>query len=244
MKKIFLLFLVLGISAKSVGQDNGQETGEKKDASRLTFGIGIGVNHLFDNVYDYSLTTDLNNNLKITKLNRNSIVVSPVVVFRLRKSEIIKKGGKMEFFYNSIIKNKGGTKKGGTNKDETNKDETNKEDGEEKDEKMPDNDLSRFSILLSTDLINIQGDKVSYNKRIDGGMGIGYSFSPDLMVGLFYEIKSYRQLREYVVEQYENKPIPNGEGFYNALDETNNNLYYNKQLEGLSLKLIFNFNTL
>jgi hypothetical protein len=233
MKKIFLLFLVIGISAKSVGQDKAQEkvqeTGEKKEASRLTFGIGIGVNHLFDNVYDYSLSTDSNNNLEITKLNRNSIVVSPVVVFRLRKSEIIKKGGKIEFFYNSIIKNKDGTKP---------------LDGEEKDEKLPEDDLSRFSILLSTDLINIQGDKVSYNKRIDGGMGIGYSFSPDLMVGLFYEIKSYRQLREYVVEQYENKPIPNGAGFYNALDETNNNLYYNKQLEGLSLKLIFNFNTL
>lgn len=238
MKKIFLLFLVLVISIKCIGQDvvqdKGQqkvkETEEKKDASRLTFGIGIGVNHLFDNVYDYSLSTDANNNLEITKLNRNSIVVSPVVVFRLRKSEIIKKGGKIEFFYNSITKYKGGAKP--------------IVDGEEKDEKLPEDDLSRFSILLSTDLINIQGDKVSYNKRIDGGMGIGYSFSPDLMIGLFYEIKSYRQLREYVVEQYENKPIPNGEGFYNALDETNNNLYYNKQLEGLSIKLIFNFNTL
>ena len=210
MKKLFFLFLVLGMSIKSVGQE--------EDASRLTLGIGIGVNHLFDNVYDYSLTTDSNNNLEITKLNRNSIVVSPIVVFRLGQAQTIREDNEVKFYNNSKDKSTG--------------------------KKLPLDDHRRFSILLSTDLINIQADKVSYNKRIDGGIGIGYSFSPDLMVGLFYEIKSYRQLREYVVEQYENKPIPNGTSFYNALDETNNNLYYNKQLEGLSLKLIFNFNTL
>lgn len=209
MKKLFFLFLVFGITVKSVGQE---------EASRLTLGIGIGVNHLFDNVYDYSLTTDSNNNLEITKLNRNSIVVSPVIIFRLGQAQTIREDNQVRFYNNSNDKTKGDT--------------------------LPQDDHRRFSILLSTDLINIQADKVSYNKRIDGGIGIGYSFSPDLMIGLFYEIKSYRQLREYVVEQYENKPIPNGAGFYNALDETNNNLYYNKQLEGLSLKLIFNFNTL
>lgn len=211
MKKLFFLFLVIGMSIKSVGQE---------DVSRLTLGIGTGVNHLFDNIYDYSLTTDSNNNLEITKLNRNSIVVSPVIVFRLGKTQIIRDDKNVKFYNNSSKKKAG--------------------DGD----LLPDGNLRRFSILLSTDLINIQADKVSYNKRIDGGIGIGYSFSPDLMLGLFYEIKSYRQLREYVVEQYENKPIPNGTSFYNALDETNNNLFYNKQLEGLSLKLIFNFNTL
>lgn len=211
MKKLFFLFLVVGMSIKSVGQE---------DVSRLTLGIGTGVNHLFDNIYDYSLTTDSNNNLEITKLNRNSIVVSPVIVFRLGKTQIIRDDKNVKFYNNSNKKKVG--------------------DGD----LLPDGNLRRFSILLSTDLINIQADKVSYNKRIDGGIGIGYSFSPDLMLGLFYEIKSYRQLREYVVEQYENKPIPNGTSFYNALDETNNNLFYNKQLEGLSLKLIFNFNTL
>lgn len=236
MKKLFFLFLVLGISVKGIGQDNGPENKQEikqekteeekgKDASRLTLGIGIGANHLFNNVYDYSLTTDSNNNLKITKLNRTSIVVSPVIVFRLGKAQIIEREEKVEFFNNS-------------------KDTVSLAKGEKKNKKLPDDDLSRFSILLSMDLINIQSDKVSYNKQIDGGIGLGYSFSPNLMIGLFYEIKSYRQLREYVAEQYENKPIPNGTSFYNALDETNNNLYYNKQLEGLSLKLIFNFNTL
>lgn len=205
MKKLFFLFLVLGISVKGVGQE--------EDLSRLTLGIGIGVNHLFDNVYDYSLTTDSNNNLEITKLNRNTIVVAPIIIFRLGEIKMKKENSKVQFVGNE-------------------------------DDVLQWNDYRRLSILLSTDLINIQADKVSYNKQIDGGIGIGYSFSPNLMVGMFYEIKSYRQLREYVVEQYENKPIPNGTSFYNALDETNNNLYYNKQLEGLSLKLIFNFNTL
>lgn len=204
MKKLFFLFLILGISVK------GQET----TGSRLTLGIGIGANHLFKDVYDYSLTTDSNNNLEITKLNRNSIVVSPVVIFRFGEITMKEENDETQF-----IENKGGGS-------------------------LPWNSYKRLSLLLSTDLLNIQSDKVSYNKQIDGGIGIGYSFSPNLMVGIFYEIKSYRQLREYIVEEYENNPIPNGTGFYNALDETNNNLYYNKQLEGLSLKLIFNFNSL
>lgn len=204
MKKLFFIILIIGISVK------GQET----KGSRLTLGIGIGANHLFKNVYDYSLTTDSNNNLEITKLNRNSIVVSPVIIFRFGEITMKEENGGTQFIENT----------GGGN--------------------LLWYSHKRISLLLSTDLLNIQSDKVSYNKQIDGGIGIGYSFSPNLMVGIFYEIKSYRQLREYIVEQYENKPIPNGAGFYNALDETNNNLYYNKQLEGLSLKLIFNFNSL
>lgn len=208
MKKLFLLFLIIGTSVK------GQETTE---GSRLTLGIGIGANHLFKNVYDYSLTTDSNYNLKITQLNKNSIVVSPVIIFRFGEITMKEENGKRQFVENA-------------------------ENEEQK--KLPWNSYRRLSLLLSTDLLNIQSDKISYNKQIDGGIGIGYSFSPSLMAGIFYEIKSYRQLREYIVEQYENKPIPNGTGFYNALDETNNNLYYNKQIEGLSLKLIFNFSSL
>lgn len=208
MKKLFLLFLIIGTSVK------GQETTE---GSRLTLGIGIGANHLFKNVYDYSLTTDSNYNLKITQLNKNSIVVSPVIIFRFGEITMKEENGKRQFVENA-------------------------ENEEQK--KLPWNSYRRLSLLLSTDLLNIQSDKISYNKQIDGGIGIGYSFSPSLMAGIFYEIKSYRQLREYIVEQYENKSIPNGTGFYNALDETNNSLYYNKQIEGLSLKLIFNFSSL
>lgn len=206
MKKLFLLFFILGISIEAAGQE--------EEVSKLTLGIGIGANHLFENVYDYSLTTDASNSLEITKLNRNSIVISPVIIFRLGETRTTMKSGKRQFV-------------------------------ESDDKKNPLWDIYKdLSLLLSTDLLNIQSDKISYNKQIDGGIGIGYSFSPSLMVGIFYEIKSYRQLREYIVEQYENKPIPNGTSFYNALDETNNSLYYNKQLEGISLKLIFNFNSL
>ncbi|KIX20187.1 hypothetical protein SY27_13645 [Flavobacterium sp. 316] len=212
MKTKFILLFILGICLQSIGQ----EKAKAKDLSRLTIGIGIGGNHLFKSVYDYSLTTDSNYNLKITELNKNSIVVSPVLAFRLGKVKMSDVETKAKFF----------------------------NDTENKDENLPLGDYRRFSILLSTDLVNIQSDKVSYNKRIDGGIGVGYSFSPNLMIGVFYEIKSYRQLREYVVEQYENQAIPNGNEFFNALDETNNNLFYNKQIEGLSIKLIFNFNTL
>jgi hypothetical protein len=208
MKKNILMLLVFWMHGVVVGQE--------KELSKLIIGIGIGPNHLFKNVYDYSLTTDSEHKLKIDKLNRNSIVVSPVVVFRFAK----------------IAKTEGSNEIRKFDKNRTLVDASSV------------SFYDKLSLILSTDLINVQSDKVSFNNNIDGGIGIGYSFNTNLMLGLFYEIKNYRQLRNYIVEQYENQSIPNGSESYNALDEKDNNLFYNKPIESISIKLIFNFNSL
>jgi hypothetical protein len=182
---------------------------QSQGLSKLTLGVGAGGNHLFKDIYDYSLTTDGSHNLKINTLGRNDIVVSPVVIFRLVKLK--------QTDDKTLVAN---------------------------DDNSNFKFLKNFSLLLSTDLINMQTDKVAFNKSIDGGIGLGYSFSTNLMIGVFYEIKTYRQLRDYVVEQYENKPIPNGTEVFNALDQNNNNLFYNKKMDGFSVKLIFNINSL
>lgn len=202
MRKIVLLIIVAFIDYSSFAQG---------ELTKLTFGVGLGANHIFNDVYDYSLTTDNLHHLKLEKLNRNNIVVSPVLIFRF---------GKLA------------------------KDDENKLKSFSKDNNKKADVLERLSLLFSTDLINVQSDKISFNKNIDGGIGLGYAIKTNLMIGVFYEIKTYRQLREYIVEQYENDSIPNGSGVFNALDKDDNNLFFNKPFESISIKLIFNFNTL
>ena len=182
--------------------------------STITLGVGIGINHLFDNVYDYSLTTGNEHNLKLDELSRNNITVSPIIIVRFSKLE--KPDGDNNISLRTSRSN-------GTN-----------------DVKF----LDRLSLLLSLDIVKLNSGNVGFNDKIDGGIGFSYALASNLQLGLLYEVKTYRQLREYIVKDYLNQQIPDGNSFYSELDEDNNNLFYNKPINGLSIKLIFNINTL
>ena len=56
-----------------------------------------------------------------------------------------------------------------------------------------------------------------------------------------FDVSTIRQLRRYLVELYENKQIPKGDSFYNALDIGDNNLFFNKTTCGMSLKAVLSF---
>lgn len=64
---------------------NSREDRGNIPLSTITLGIGIGINHLFDNVYDYSLTTGSEHNLKLDKLSSNNITFSRIVIVRFSK---------------------------------------------------------------------------------------------------------------------------------------------------------------
>jgi hypothetical protein len=96
----------------------------------------------------------------------------------------------------------------------------------------------RFSINASLDLLNIKSADVAFNKSINGGLGLGYFLSSNVQLALFYDIQSFRQMRDYIVEKYLEKQVPSGNGFLNALDPSNNTYFYNKTVSGLSLKII------
>ncbi|HTI58575.1 hypothetical protein [Mucilaginibacter sp.] len=96
-----------------------------------------------------------------------------------------------------------------------------------------------MSINLALNLVNVAPD-ISFNKNIDGGLGLGYFISDNLQVAVFYDVSRVRQLRDYVISTYQDKSIPNGtDGNYNSLDANDNNLFYNKTVSGWSVKLIF-----
>lgn len=97
----------------------------------------------------------------------------------------------------------------------------------------------RFSINLALNLLEVNSGDISFNKSIDGGLGIGCFITPSIQVAVFYDLVRYRQLRDYVINDYKDKRIPNGDSFFNALDEKNDDLFYTKTFSGVSLKAIF-----
>ncbi len=190
-----------------------------KELSRITVGVAIGYNQLLESTYDYSLTTDSEHKLKIEELNRGSFVVSSALIFRFHKGEEASDG-------NDIMTR---TYKNGMRTNEVASAKWNE----------------RFTGIISLNLLDINSDNgISFNKSIDGGIGIGYQINSEMNIACLYELKKIRQLRSYIVKEYENESIPNGDDVYNALSTSDNNLFYDKTVEGISIKLIFNFSSL
>ncbi len=97
----------------------------------------------------------------------------------------------------------------------------------------------RLSLNLAVNLLEVTADDVAFNKTIDGGIGVGIFVSPSMQLSISYDAIRHRQLKDYYINNYLDKPIPNGNSFFNALDESNNDLYFNKVFFGVSVKAIF-----
>ena len=221
IKLLFIGMLLWGVSMLGQTAKEFLKTDEVSDLSRLTVGLGVGVNHLFKDVNDYYLTTDGTHNLKMDNLNKTNFVLSQIVVFRLGVDRAQRNAEKK---YNNLYKKYADSSRLLT--------------------PFKNFKWEQFSILLSLNLLDLQTNEVGFNKNIDGGLGIGYAIANNLQLGVLYEFKHYRQLRPFILDKYLDKPIPNGATeSYTTLDKTDNNLFYDKTLEGLSVKLIFNITT-
>ena len=217
MKRIIITLIFIGSITLAFGQAS--------NLNGVTFGFGAGYSVGFDKTYDYSLTTDANHNLKIQPLNKGAFVISSVVMIKLSKvafdpdnNKFVKQSQKTT--YNDLIKSP-------------------EEEKKQKATNTPSDIMNHLSINLALDLVNVT-QNTSFNKNISGGLGIGYFFTDYVQAAIFYDVSRVSQLRDYVVTNYTNKPIPNGStGNYTSLSTTDNNLFYNKTVSGLTFKLIF-----
>jgi len=224
MKKLLQIFAFFVFGIAKVGSAQPQTQTTLPDLNGVTFGFGAGYAHSFDKTYDYSLSTDGNHNLILQPLNKQSFVISSVIMFKLGKLSIdpatnalIKQSKKATYF---------AMKKANALRETAS------------DIAKP-SFLDHLSLNASLDLVNV-APNVSFNKNINGGLGVGYFFNDNCQLALFYDISSISQLRDYIVNIYQNKPIPNGSGTnYTALDPNDNNLFYNRTISGFSVKLIF-----
>ena len=214
MKKLILLCIPIFIARYSYSQAT--------DLVGVTFGFAAGYSYSLNKTYDYSLTPDANHALKLQPLSQNAFVISAVGTVKLSKiafdqtnSKFIRQSDVETYNSNLLV--------GST---------------------TPANDLpfrERFSINFSLDLVNVNSD-VSFNKQVSGGIGFGYFLTQNLQVAAFFDVSQIRQMRDYIVSTYQDKPIPNSATTnYNALDTKDNNLFYDKTVNGISVKLIFSF---
>jgi hypothetical protein len=260
MKKIILIILILTIKMSAFAQ-------QTVDLNGVTFGFAAGYKTNLDKTYEYSLSPE--QALKIQPLNKQSFVISSVFTIKLGKlatdpqSNALVKQSSKHVYYNAKMEYE--EKLLSVNKKITRLKNNvsllnSKADGEaiaaiKKEIESEENELNllqknlykstgltfldRLSFNVGMDMVNIDKN-VSFNKSINGGLGLGYFITPEIQAAVFYDIMGIRQLQDYVVEKYKDAPIPKAGGtFYNALDVEDNNLYYNKTIKSLSFKLIF-----
>ncbi len=188
---------------------------EVENLNGVTFGIGMGWSYVFDNPKEYFLTTDAAHALQVQELSRSSIVLSSVITIKLNKMAASKTNkGKLYRAVSPGIAAAGAAP-------------------------TPLKWNERFAINISLNLAELNSGTIAFNKSIDGGIGLGYYVNQFTQVATFFDMQRVRQMRKYFVESYEGQSIPNGTGVYNALDQTDNNLFYNKYYPGVSFKVIF-----
>ncbi len=220
--------------------------GQTADLNGVTFGFGAGYSHTNEKTYDYSLTTDNNHSLKLQPLSKQAFVISSVIMVKLGKIAVDQNANTFvkqskTTSYNSLLQQKYSlTKQSGFLTDSS----TSAFATSKKLDKGVQNIAGvsfweHLSINLALDLVNVAPD-VTFNKNINGGMGLGYFVTENLQIAMFYDVSRISQLRDYIVNAYADKPIPKGDGTnYNALDTKDTNLFYNKTVSGWSFKLIF-----
>jgi hypothetical protein len=99
---------------------------------------------------------------------------------------------------------------------------------------------SRLSFVATVNLAQFGASQTaSFNKKIDGGLGLGVRLNDDFHLALTAEVISVRQLRSYIVDEFENKPIMIENETMNALDVNDNRLFIDKYYFGFSMKFIY-----
>lgn len=264
MKKSFVTIILMGFVLTVFGQT--------ADLNGVTFGFGAGYTGSFNRTYSYSLTTDGTNSLKLQPINKAAFVISSVIMIKLGKSAVDQTTGNIVSQSQTSQYNALKTK---LTKMKIQSDDAralllnyttmtpSDPEGLAKTQKQSDDKASELknlqgqlnnskwasiwdhlSLNLAVDLVNVTPNP-SFNKNVSGGLGVGYFFNDYVQLALFYDISVIPQLRDYVVDTYQNKPIPNGTGSdgkvtnYTSLSTDDSNLFYNKVTSGLTVKLIF-----
>jgi hypothetical protein len=102
--------------------------------------------------------------------------------------------------------------------------------------------LHKISFIASVNLVSIGSNtETLFNKKIDGGLGIGYKLSDDFHLALTAEMFSSRQLRDYIINDYQDKPFKIDGKDVTTLDQTDNRLFIDKYTPGICVKFIYIF---
>lgn len=185
---------------------------QPQDLAGTTIGFSFGPSFMKNAPKDYSLSPD-NNKLVVQDLSRTGLVISSTLTIKFFDLEQTNNARSKPI----IAASSSGAKA---------------------------KFYEKLALNIGINLADISSSSVSFNKQIDGGVGLGYFLNKNIQFAWFYDIIRVRQMRDYIVKTYEGSPIPNGtpNTFYNALDQTDNRLFYNKIFTGTSFKVVIALN--
>lgn len=217
--KITVLALIL-LTNSVFGQVDGKKEITKSEAETLgniktkgiKYGISMGFNKAFDNLYDARISpTDTT--LVLQKTSNISFLLSTSVSFPILKGVF---GGT---YYRKL-------------------DNAGNPTGD------PYFVPTGLSVIASLNLVTFNsalGGAGIFNQKLDGGLGLGYTFGENVQIALTYEMISFRQPRDFL-KKYEGQAVKvNNENLTNiALDD--NDYYIDKYIPSFSFKVVYILN--
>lgn len=180
-------------------------------ALKIRYGVSLGFNQVFAKLVEARISP-IDTTLRYEKTPGTSFVLSTSVSFPITKGKL---GGS---YYYQV------------------------KDGEKVGESyyVPRGLAIIGAINLATFNSALGGSGV-FNAKLDGGLGLAYTFADNVQIAGTFEMISYRQPRKYL-DQYENKKINiNGEYLLNIpLDD--NDYFANRYMPSISFKVVYLLN--
>jgi hypothetical protein len=191
--------------------DGGQQTNIPINKG-FGFGVSLGYNYVLDKLHDVQLSpTD--NTVKVSTATRTSFLLSTTV-----SAPLIRMGGTSS---RKLFKT---------------------EDATDGTQVGPSYYIPYGLYLIATvNLLNFSeaGNGTIFNKKIDGGLGLGYRFNDDVLIALTYEMLSVRQPRDFLINDFKGQTVSVNNEVVTKLDTNDDTFFTDKYLPSLSLKLVY-----
>lgn len=219
MKKKLLLVFVLYIYNVAFSQvveteitkDQAESLGNIKNKA-IKFGISMGFNQTFKSLYDARISP-IDTTLILEKTPNTSFMLSSTLSFPILNGFL---GSK---YY--IKKDNAGNNVGDPYL-------------------LP----SGLSMIVTVNLITFNsalGGTGIFNQKLDGGLGLGYTFGKKSQVALTYEMLSFRQPRKYI-QNLNGQSIKVNNSNLTSLSMDDNDYFIDKYVPSLSFKVIYLLN--
>ncbi|MHC9089431.1 hypothetical protein ACXIHB_12035 [Tenacibaculum sp. IMCC1] len=220
MKKILLLIFLLN-TFFSFSQIEGAKEISKEDADKLgnikkkgiKFGVSFGFNQTFDELVDARISP-IDTTLTLQNTSRTSFLLSTTLSFAILSKWL---GGGRYYRKLDVSGNPVGD---------------------------PYFVPSGLSIVTSINLVTFNsalGGAGLFNQKLDGGLGLGYTFGENVQLALTYEMISFRQPRDFLKELNGQTVEVNGSKLM-SLNLDDNDYFIDKYIPSISLKIIYILN--
>lgn len=176
---------------------------------QLSFGVSLGFNISTDGVWD-AVIAKTDTTLRMQKLSGGSFILSTTASVPIAKSKL---GGS---WYQKL--DVGGNAIG--------------------DPYWVPNGLSVVAVVNLATFNAAFGGSGLFNQRIEGGLGLSWSFADDVQIAITYEMLAFRQPRDYV-KDLRDKPIVIGGQKVTEVQQDDDDYFSLRYIPSIGIKVIY-----